>query len=114
MRVATHAVLLLALSGFVSAQAGITRYVGKVRELVWQNPKVYIAFDVKQTDGTTDQYRLNCGSPADAMRSGLNRNSVKQGDTITVEVNEDRASRNYGQTVATLSDGRKIRDCLLE
>jgi len=102
------------LAAVASAQSGIKRYSGKVREFVWQNPKVYVVFDIKQSDGTVDTYRLICGSPSEAIRLGLRQNSVKQGDTLVVEVNEDQSSRNFGQTLATLPDGRKVRDCMLQ
>jgi hypothetical protein len=110
----TAGIVLMALTLGSFQASGVARFVGKVRELVWQNPKVYIVFDIKQSDGTFDEYRLVCGAPADALRSGLKQSSVKQGDPLVVEVNEDRTSRNYGQTIATLPDGRKVRDCKLE
>ena len=114
MRVATHVTLLVLFALSALAQSGIARYSGKVREFQWQNPKVYIVFDVKQADGSVDMYRLQCGSPADALRFGLNKNSVKPGDAIVVEVERDRASRNFGQTITILPGGRTVRDCLLE
>jgi hypothetical protein len=106
-------IFLITTLGFAQ-NSGVARYAGKVREFVWRNPTVYIVFDVKQSDGTFDEYRLTCGTPTDALRLGLKQNSVKQGDTLVVEVNEDRTSRSYGQAIATLPDGRKVRDCRLE
>ena len=104
--------VLISSAGLLSAQAGVVRYTGKVT--VWQNPKVSIVFDVKSANGSTDQYRLVCGSPADAIRRGLRKDSVKQGDMLTVEVNEDRDSKKFGETIATLPRGAVVRDCELE
>jgi hypothetical protein len=59
MKVAMSALIAISiLFAVVSAQSGISRHTGKVREFVWQNPKVYVVFDVKQSDGTVDTYRL--------------------------------------------------------
>jgi hypothetical protein len=114
MRVVAHGTLLVLFALSALAQSGIARYSGKVREFLWQNPKVYIVFDVKQADGSVDMYRLQCGSPADALRYGLSRNSLKPGDAIVVEVDQDRASRNFGRAITILPGGRKVRDCVLE
>ncbi len=73
-----------------------------------------MVFDVKGPDGATDAYRLVCGAPSDALRFGLRQNSVKKGDTLVVEVDENPNSRNVGQTTTTLPDGRKVRDCVLQ
>src|SRR5215510_2099946 len=106
--------VLTSLAAFGLAQSGIVRYTGKVREFVWQNPNVYVRFDVKGSGGTLEMYRLVCGAPSDALRMGLRRDSVKQGNILVVEVNQNRTSRNFGETTAILPDGRKVRDCVLE
>lgn len=61
-----------------------------------------------------ESYRLVCGAPSDAMRLGLRKDSVRQGDSIIVEVNEDSSSRNFGETISTLPGGPKVGGCVLQ
>jgi len=59
---------------------------GVVKELKWTNPHAYVYVDVKNDNGKTDTWALETLSPNALARQGWNRDSLKSGDAVTVEV----------------------------
>jgi hypothetical protein len=58
---------------------------GKVSELQWLNPHVWVYLDVQGADGKMIQWALEGGSPAALTRGGWKKDSVKVGDEINVK-----------------------------
>jgi Family of unknown function (DUF6152) len=49
------------------------------------NPHSWIYVDVKQPDGTVENWAIEAGSPNVLLRRGITRNSLKAGDKIVVD-----------------------------
>jgi hypothetical protein len=82
---------------------------GAVTKMEWQNPHARFYVDVKDDSGAVTNWELELGSPNGLMRRGWTRNSLKPGDTVTIEgyLAKDGAHLANARNV-TLADGRKI------
>ena len=82
---------------------------GAVTKVEWTNPHVRFYIDVKDASGTATNWEFELGSPNGLMRKGWTRNSLKEGDKISVEgyLAKDGAHLANARTVA-LADGRKV------
>jgi hypothetical protein len=58
---------------------------GKVTEMQWLNPHVWVYVDVKNAKGEIEQWALEGGSPAALTRGGWKKDTVKVGDEINVK-----------------------------
>jgi hypothetical protein len=57
---------------------------GEVVMMEWVNPHSWLHIDVKTTDGSTERWKIEGGSPSVLLRLGWNRNSLPAGTRITV------------------------------
>lgn len=88
---------------------------GTVKELKWTNPHAYIYVDVKDASGKTDTWALETLSPNALARQGWNRDSLKTGDAVTVEVYrakdprplKDGSIHGNGRSF-TLANGKRV------
>jgi len=82
---------------------------GTVTKMEWQNPHARFYADVKDESGKVTNWEFELGSPNGLMRKGWTRNSLKEGDKITVDgyLAKDGAHLANARTVA-LADGRKV------
>jgi hypothetical protein len=82
---------------------------GSVTKMEWQNPHARFYVDVTDESGKVTNWELELGSPNGLMRRGWTRNSLKPGDTVTVEgyLAKDGSKLANARNV-TLGDGRKI------
>ena len=83
-------------------------FEGKVTKVEWMNPHARFYLDVTE-NGKTTNWEFELGSPNGLMRRGWTRNSLKPGDTITVEgyMAKDGSKLANARNV-TLGDGRKV------
>src|SRR5262245_59767133 len=58
---------------------------GIVTKIEWQNPHTYFYLDVSGSDGKVVNWGMEMGSPNGLMRQGWTRNTLKVGDSVTVE-----------------------------
>jgi hypothetical protein len=59
---------------------------GKVTNIEWTNPHIFIYIDVpNQATGEVVNWALEMGGPNALLRLGWKRDSLKTGDTVTVE-----------------------------
>jgi len=82
---------------------------GAVTKVEWTNPHVRFYIDVKDASGATNNWEFELGSPNGLMRKGWTRNSLKEGDKISVDgyLAKDGAHLANARTVS-LADGRKV------
>src|ERR1039457_4200973 len=82
---------------------------GTVTKMEWMNPHARFYVDVKDESGKVTNWEFELGSPNGLMRKGWTRNSLKEGDKITVDgyLAKDGAHLANARTVA-LADGRKV------
>ena len=84
-----------------------------VRKLAWANPHTFLSFDVKDARGRVTTWNVESGSPSALSRVGWNRNAVKAGDVISVEVFPAKNGTPVGRLAkVTFADGRELLDSL--
>lgn len=88
----------------VLKQATVTRFL-------WANPHAMLLFDVKDDQGTIEHWAGEAGSPAAIRALGWNRNSVRPGDVITVQLYPSKFETDAGRLVQiVLADGTTLRN----
>jgi hypothetical protein len=82
---------------------------GTVTKLEWMNPHARFYVDVKDESGKVTNWNFELGSPNVLKRQGWSRDSLKVGDTVTVEgyLAKDGSNLANARRV-TLADGRKV------
>jgi uncharacterized protein DUF6152 len=80
-----------------------------VTKVEFINPHSWIHVDVKQPDGTVENWAIEAGSPNILMRRGITRDSLKVGDKIVVDgyQSKDGTHRANGRDL-TLPNGQKL------
>jgi hypothetical protein len=80
-------------------------------KLVWANPHSVVWFEVKDGRGRATTWAAESGSPSALSRVGWNRNSVKAGDVITVELFPARNGARVARLARIVfADGRELLD----
>jgi hypothetical protein len=88
---------------------------GVVKELKWTNPHAYVYVDVRNENGKTDTWALETLSPNALARQGWNRDSLKAGESVTVEAYrakdprplKDGSIHGNGRSF-TLANGKRV------
>jgi hypothetical protein len=82
---------------------------GTVTKVEWGNPHIWVFIDVKDESGTVSNWGVEGGAPNALFREGWRKDSVKFGDTVTVEGSraKDGSLRANAMRV-TLPDGRTV------
>ena len=83
---------------------------GTITRVEFQNPHIYFYIDVKEGNGTVVNYAVEGGTPNQLRRQGWGRDSLKIGETVTVQgfaARKADARVVNGRTV-TLADGRRV------
>ncbi len=82
---------------------------GTVTKVEWLNPHARFYIDVKDDSGKMSNWEFEFGSPNGLMRKGWTRNSLKIGDTVTVDGYRAKDGSNLGNARSiNLADGRKV------
>jgi len=86
------------------------KVTGVVTKVDWRNPHTWFYLDVKDESGKVTNWGMEMGSPNGLMRNGWTRNSMKIGDTITVEASRARDGSNIGnaRVVILTSSGQRL------
>ena len=82
---------------------------GVVTRVEWTNPHAHFYLDVKDSSGKAVNWNMELASPNVLSRNGWKRNSIKEGDTVTVTGTQARDGSNFGiaQTMI-FPDGRRL------
>jgi hypothetical protein len=82
---------------------------GTVTKVEWMNPHARFYLDVKDDSGKVTNWEFELGSPNGLMRQGWTRNSMKIGDSVSVQgsLAKDGSNLANARTVK-LSDGKKL------
>ena len=82
---------------------------GTVTKLEWTNPHARFYIDVKDAAGRVANWDFELGSPNNLMRQGWTRNSLKQGDVITVTGFAAKNAGNVGNArTVTMANGKRV------
>jgi hypothetical protein len=63
----------------------VANFTGVVTKIDWQNPHAYVYINYKDESGETKPLRFELGPPYALLRGGWKKDTIKIGDTITVE-----------------------------
>ena len=77
---------------------------GTVTKIEWQNPHTYFYLDVKGADGKVVNWGLEMASPNGLMRQGWTRNTLRIGDSVTVEGSQAKDGTNVGNARVVILD----------
>ena len=83
--------------------------LGVITKIEWMNPHIYFYMDVKDDKGNVANWALEGGPPNTLYRQGWRKDTLKPGDTITVNAfrAKDGSTTASMRTVA-MADGRKV------
>jgi hypothetical protein len=80
-----------------------------VTKVEWTNPHARFYVAVKDQKGSVTTWNFELASPNVLKRMGWTRNSLKEGDHITVEGSAAKDGTNLANAASvTLSDGRRV------
>lgn len=81
---------------------------GIVTKIEWMNPHTFFYVDV-ETENGYENWAIELGSPNGLARRGWTRNSLKVGDSVSIEGSQARDdSFKANASTVTLSDGRRM------
>ena len=79
-------------------------------KVVWASPHVILSFDVSTAKGPVS-WSAETGSPGSVSRLGWNRNSLKAGDKVTVELFPAKNGAHVGRLKKIIfADGHELLD----
>ncbi len=82
---------------------------GKVTRFIWRNPHLSVTLDVTSEDGNTEEWRIEGGSTREMVANGFDRESLQEGDEVTVLINPLKAGGIGGLMQGlTLADGKSF------
>jgi hypothetical protein len=81
---------------------------GAVTNMEWTNPHVFIFLDVKDDNGSVEEWRVEGNSPNMLVRTGWKREMIKAGDQILVNGAPAKNGTKVMRLVTlTLANGQK-------
>ena len=85
-------------------------FTGTIKKVEWMNPHIYTHVEVKNPDGSHVVYKVEGGPPNSLYRQGWRRDTLKVGDTVTVNGRRAKiaTSMNIGQATITTADGKRV------
>lgn len=82
---------------------------GVITAVKWQNPHTFFYLDVRDGNGKTVNWALETGSPSALMMRGWTRETMKQGDRVSVRAYRAKGdSKLAAARSVTLADGRVL------
>ena len=87
----------------------VREFVGTVTKVEWANPHARFYLDVKNEDGSVTNWNFELASPNVLKRNGWTKNTLKEGDKVTVmgAAAKDGARLGHAQTVIG-PDGKRL------
>ena len=85
---------------------------GTVKEFEWTNPHSWVTLEVVNSDtGEPEDWLLEARAPAQLLRRGWRRDSLKPGDVVSVTLRPLRSGGPGGLVrQVTFPDGRELQD----
>ena len=82
---------------------------GTVTKVEWLNPHIWFYVDVKDDSGNVAKWQCEGGAPNSLTRNGWTKNSLKQGDAVTVDgyLAKDGKNTLNARTIK-LADGKTV------
>lgn len=85
------------------------KFTGKITKVEWMNPHIYIYLDAKDASGKMVNYAVEGGAPNGLFRQGWRKDTLKIGDSVSVEgfLAKD-GSNTVNARAWLLPDGKKV------
>jgi hypothetical protein len=82
---------------------------GTITKVEWLNPHIWFYVDVKDDKGNVSKWQCEGGAPNSLTRNGWTKNSLKQGDSVTVDgyLAKDGKNTLNARTIM-LADGKRV------
>jgi hypothetical protein len=85
------------------------KITGTVTKVEWMNPHARFYVDVKDADGKVTNWNFELGAIPVLLKQGWRKNSLKEGDQVTVEGLRAKDNSNAASTrKVLLPDGRRV------
>jgi hypothetical protein len=85
------------------------KLTGTITKVEWMNPHIYYYVDVKDKEGKITNYAVEGGTPGGLYRKGWRKDSLKIGDTVTVDgFRAKNGSNTVNGRKVTLPDGHQV------
>lgn len=85
------------------------KITGTVTKVEWMNPHARFYVDVKGADGKITNWNFELGAIPVLLKQGWTKNSLKEGDNVTVEGSAAKDSSNSANARSVvLADGRRV------
>jgi hypothetical protein len=85
------------------------KFTGTVTKVEWMNPHVYFYVDVKDETGKVINYACEVGAPNSLYRNGWRKDSLKNGDTVSIDGWKARdGSNTVNAGTVLLPGGKKV------
>jgi hypothetical protein len=83
---------------------------GYVTKIEWTNPHVWFYVDVKQKDGTVQNWGWEMGPPHGLQARGWTRTTMKLGDEVKIDgtLAKNGSNRGNARSVTMVSTGKKL------
>jgi len=83
---------------------------GYVTKVEWTNPHVWFYIDVKQPNGTVENWGFEMGPPHGLQGRGWTRTTMKLGDEVAVDgtLAKNGSKRGNARSVTMVSTGKKL------
>lgn len=84
------------------------KVTGTVSKLEWSNPHIWIYLDVKDDKGNVTNWGFSASPPGMLTRRGITKNSIKQGDVLTISGHRAKdGSNNASGNIVSTADGKE-------
>jgi hypothetical protein len=83
---------------------------GFVTKIEWTNPHVWFYVDVKQADGSVQNWGWEMGPPHGLQARGWTRTTMKLGDEVKIDgtLAKNGSNRGNARSVTMVSTGKKL------
>ena len=82
---------------------------GTVAKVEWMNPHIWIYVDTKDDTGAVVRWQCEGGSPNTLTRQGWRKDSLKEGDQVTIDGYRAKdGSNTCNSGSVTLADGKRL------
>ena len=82
---------------------------GVISKAEWVNPHSWVYLDVKDDDGKTTTWAIECGAPNALLRRGWNKNSLPVGTQVVIDgYRAKNGSASANAKNITFPDGKKL------
>ena len=84
-------------------------FTGTVMKMEWQNPHIFFYVDVKDASGKVMNYAVEGGPPNTLYRSGWRKDTLKIGETVTVEGSKAKDGSNLvNARSVVMANGKRV------